>query len=343
MTSATYSARLGEIADSQFDAALRRAGLGRFVAARACPGGLFGQNVFLTATSGEYVFRGAPHWYAGGPNDAWQFPKERLYADLLHAGTRVPVAWPQILDASCDHFPWPYLIMPRLPGASLGSPPALEHDDAVAVAAAMGDALAGLHALTCLFAGDFDPDIRAIAPYPSGYGVHLAGELDRSRAAARARNALTPEDEAWLDSLLDADACTPGPAATTYVHNDFNLGNVLFEKADGVWRVSGVADLMTSGFGDPAADLVRPACAWLDADPAAADAFLAAYRAAGGPAAPTAARLALLVAHERLLIWEYFTRPDAPETGLRSRAFSPWASRYADRLAKRLLQGWDLP
>src|SRR5580658_3591727 len=108
MTSNSYSARLGEIADAQFAAAVERAGLGRFVTAQPITTGLFGQNVFLTTTDGEYVFRGAPHWHKGGPNDAWQFPKERLYAELLHSHGAAPIAWPQILDASCDHFPWPY-------------------------------------------------------------------------------------------------------------------------------------------------------------------------------------------------------------------------------------------
>lgn len=91
-TARTYSARLGAVGDDQFAAAVRKASLGTFVGAEPVTGGLFGQNVFLTTTHGEFVFRGAPHWRNGTACDAWQFPKERLYADLLQAQTAAPVA-----------------------------------------------------------------------------------------------------------------------------------------------------------------------------------------------------------------------------------------------------------
>jgi len=345
--STVYSARLGAIADAQFDAALTKAGLGRFVAAAAPSAGLFGQNVFLTSTAGEFVFRGAPHWFQGGPNDAWQFPKERLYADLLHDHTQVPVAWPQILDDSREHFPWPYLIMPRLPGANLSEPGALEAlppEDRLAVADAMGEALAGLHVLTWPFSGDFDPAVQGLAPYEGGYRAHLAGEVRRYRDEGRHAGVLSVDDEAWLNALLAADAATPEPEGGTYIHNDFHLGNVLLARqganghAEPRWKVTGVVDLMTSAFGDPAADLARLTCAFLDRAPPCAGAFLAAYRAAGGPARPTEARLAILVAYERLLIWSYFTRPDVAADWLEGQVFAPWTRRYADRLALLMAQ-----
>jgi hypothetical protein len=62
-----YTARLGRISPTQFQDALDRFALGTFVPAAPIPLGTFGQNVFVTATSGEYVLRGAPHY-------AWQFP-----------------------------------------------------------------------------------------------------------------------------------------------------------------------------------------------------------------------------------------------------------------------------
>ncbi|MBS0411625.1 MAG: aminoglycoside phosphotransferase family protein [Proteobacteria bacterium] len=347
MPATVYSARLGAIADSQFDAALADAGLGRFVAASSPSDGLFGQNVYLTSTTGEFVFRGAPHWYQGGPNDAWQFPKERLYADLLHNHTRVPVAWPQILDDSRKHFPWPYLIMPRLPGVSLaatGELEALPPEERLAVARAMGEALAGLHALAWPFSGDFDPAAQGLVPYEGGYRAHLAGEVRRLRDEGRQDGLLSADDEAWLNALLAADAVTPEPDGGTYIHNDYHLGNVLLARqganghAEPRWAVTGVVDLMTSAFGDPAADLARLAFAFLDRDPPCAGAFLAAYRAAGGPAHPGEPRLALLVAYERLLIWSYFKRPDVDADWLKGQAFTAWTRRYLDRLALLLAE-----
>lgn len=330
-----YSARLGDIEDHQFAAALTKAGLGAFMGATPIANGLFGQNVFLAADQGDYVFRGAPHWFDGGPNDAWQFPKERLYADLLHARTTVPVAWPQVLDDTCQVFPWPYLIAPRLPGLCLADPAArsgLSRGDFVEVAAAMGRTLADLQALTWEAAGDFDPDAQAIAPYPGGYHDHLAREIARQAADATANGRLTATDQAWLDGLIAADSQAPDTAAT-FAHNDFTLGNLLVTRDVEGWRVSGVIDLMTACFGDAAADLVRQSCAWFDTAPACVEAFLGAYRAAGGAAAPTPARLALLTAYERLLIWAYFTRPGVDSPFGADQTYRAWAQPYADRLA----------
>lgn len=69
----------------------------------------------------------------------------------------------------------------------------------------------------------------------------------------------------------------------TLVHGDFHLGQLV--RHAGGWRLIDVDDL---GFGDPAWDLARPA-AWYAAgvlDPDEWAAFLAGYRAAGGPAVP---------------------------------------------------------
>ena len=50
-----YSKRLGVIEPAQFQAALDRFDLGTFIAAAPIPFGLFGQNVFVTSTRGEWV------------------------------------------------------------------------------------------------------------------------------------------------------------------------------------------------------------------------------------------------------------------------------------------------
>lgn len=78
-----YSERLGDITDTQLQAALDRFGLGGLRSASPAPGGLFGQNIFLTTTEGEFVLRGAPHWNPAGEDD-WQFPKERFFSRLVH-------------------------------------------------------------------------------------------------------------------------------------------------------------------------------------------------------------------------------------------------------------------
>lgn len=340
MTGTVYSERLGAITDAQFDAATRKAGLGRFLAARQTSTGLFGQNVFLTTTGGEFVFRGAPHWRRTGaaleyaPDDAWQFPKEQVYARLLHEKGDVPVAWPQILDDSCETFPWPYLLTPRLPGLCLGDPAArtgLTGADFVGVAAALGEGLAGLQRLTSPFAGDFDSAAQAIIPFEGGYRTHLVEEIGRHAADARKTGRFDAGDDAFLQGLVAADA--PGGAAgpAVCIHNDFSLGNVLVDRSGGSWRVTGVIDLMTCEFGDPAADFSRLCCNWLDRGTLnCAEAFLTAYREAGGRADPSQARLDLLVTYERLMIWAYFTRPEVDHEAMRGKSFGTFMAPYLE-------------
>ena len=55
-----YSHRLGELSTGQFQAALDRFDLGQFIRAEPISAGNFGQNVYLTSATGEYILRGAP-------------------------------------------------------------------------------------------------------------------------------------------------------------------------------------------------------------------------------------------------------------------------------------------
>lgn len=326
----TYSERLGAIADAQFDAALRRAGLGAFVAATPAPGGLFGQNVFLTSTTGEHVFRGAPHWWNGARNDAWQFPKEQLYARLLAGAAKVPVAWPQHLDAAADLFPWPYLIMPRLSGIGLEDAEAraaLSPADHEAIARALGVGLAGLQALTSPFAGDFDPATGQIAPFEGGFAAHVAADVIQQVRAAGPR--LTEADRTWIDAqtaTLSQGAETPA----VYLHADFSIGNVLVARGEAGWAVSGVFDLMTSEFGDGLADTVRQACRYMDGQAPLARLFLDGWRDAGGVGASD--RLPAYVVRERLLIWEYFSREAHRAEWTRRTTFKTWCAPYVDAM-----------
>lgn len=325
-----YSQRLGTITDAQFDAALRRAGLGPFVAAEPAPGGLFGQNVFLTSTTGEHVFRGAPHWWKGQANDAWQFPKEQLYARLLAGASKVPVAWPQHLDAALDLFPWPYLIMPRLPGIRLEDPRArarLSGADHEEIARALGAGLAGLQALTWPFAGDFDPAAGTIVPFEGGFGGYVVSDIAALTEAAGRR--LTDVDRAWIEAQA-ATASDGADRPAVYLHADYSIGNVVLARGASGWAVSGVFDLMTSEFGDGLADTVRQACRYLDGAPLLARLFMAGWRDAGGVGA--AHRLPAYVIRERLLIWEYFSREAHRADWTRGTSFKAWCEPYLETM-----------
>jgi hygromycin-B 7''-O-kinase len=339
MATVVYSERLGAISDEQLDAAAQRANLGRFVGAAPTRSGLFGQNLFLTTTDGEFVLRGAPHWVNGAPNEQWQFTKEIFFARLLHERTDVPVPWPQHYDTRSDIFGWPYVIMPRLPGASLDDRTAratLTREDQHAVARALGAGLTRLHALRWPYQGEIDPSCE-FAAYPHGYVRHLADEIELMAASAERHAAINTADRAWLARVID-DACAH-PARTmggAYVHADYKLDNLVMHHAGNQWAVCGIFDLHTSCFGDGAYDVCRQACSYLDRDESLAVSFVDAWRQGADPAEINRAALTLYLTNERMKIWEYFTRPQHRADWTRATTFAAFAARYTTRLIDML-------
>ena len=342
-----YSKRLGKISDEQFAAATERLGVGTFVKAMPITSGLFGQNVFVTTSDGEFVLRGAPHWVdlsQEGPwnfqrNDLWQFSKEAFFARLLHEKTGAPVPWPQLLDKQSDIFGWPYIIMPRMPGVCLDDQAArrtLNEDQRRSAADALGSTLASLQKLEWSFAGDFDLSLQ-LAPYPGGHTQHVIRDTAKFTANARLNGSIDPEDDAWIRQVGETALVTPSGRPNVYLHGDFKLGNTTLSVATGAVAVAGVFDLHESRFGDGASDLCRQACSYLDFDPAMASSFIGGYRSRV-PNDPTIERrIPLYIVNERMRLWEYFTRPPEVSPWLKGKTFRDWARRYVDGIL-RLLQ-----
>ena len=306
MGSADYSHRLGVLHDAQFAAALERNRLGRFVAAAPVVGGLFGQNVFVTSTDGEFVLRGAPHY-------DWQFAAEAFFVDLLHRHTKVPVPWPYCIDATSDIFGWPYVLMPRMPGINLADPAVrseLSERDKCGVAAALGDTLIDLQALTHPHYGAYDPAIGTIRAAPGSFADWAIARNDEWIARCdAASDALTAGDRAWIADIVAA--ARPALAATgapTFVHHDYKDGNCTFVRVGDTWRVGGVFDLMECYFGDGEEDLVRSIQQYSTAGPARVQAFVDAYRARLPLRAGYPQRLAFYLLADQLVFWEYGQR-----------------------------------
>ena len=335
MATVVYSQRLGAIRDEQLDAAARRLNVGRFVCAAPTRSGLFGQNLFLTTTEGEFVLRGAPHWVNGAPNEQWQFTKEMFFARLLHEHTDVPVPWPQLYDPTSDIFGWPYVIVPRLPGSSLDDRTArksLSPDDQLALARSLGRGLARLQVLHRPVAGEIDPSC-VFATYPEGYVRHIASEVELMRDWSQAHGALTSPDRDWIACVIEAACQVPSAAGdATYLHADYKLDNLVVDPAKGTWEVCGIFDLHTSCFGDGAYDLCRTACAYLDRDKDLARAFIGAWQQKSGSPGVDLATLRLFLTSERMKIWEYFTRPEHRAEWTRTTTFTAFVSRYTKAL-----------
>ncbi len=174
-----YSNRLGQITDAQLQDVLDRFDLGVLVSTDTIPFGLFGQNLYLTSTAGDFVFRGAPHYY-------WQLPTEQFFAERLHRDTDVPAPWPYFVETDSDVFPWNwgYAIMPRMPGDALADPDvydALSDRQRLSLAEAQGAALSKLHEMASPIAGAYDIRTVSTRPFASGY---VGRTVERARASA---------------------------------------------------------------------------------------------------------------------------------------------------------------
>jgi hygromycin-B 7''-O-kinase len=323
---ACYSHRLGELSPNQFQAALDRFDLGRFLHAEPISAGNFGQNLYLTSTTGHYVLRGAPFW-------THQFPRERFFTDLLHAHTRAPVPWPYLLDSEDDIFGWSYVIMPCMPGLQLSDPQVkatLAPTDLSAIARAMGETLAELHRLTWPCAGQYDLATGTIRPFDIPYGewVLLRIRLFVQEAASLS-DRTTAGDIAWVEQVIarTQDALAV-PFQPCFLHGDYKEGNLVVVKSEGTWQVSGVFDYMDAWVGDGEQDLSRTTAVFADEDPDLACAFLASYAQHRSLRPGCAGRFALYMLYERTLIWQFGQRHGVwwePDLTLRE-----WASPYVD-------------
>ncbi len=343
--SIVYSERLGAINDLQFEAVAARLNLGRFLKAAPTTSGLFGQNVFVTTTTGEFVLRGAPHWVKG-PNetswrqeDRWQFTKERFFASQLHERTNAPVPWPMLHDESSDILGWPYLVMPRMPGVCFDErsirkalPPEHRRD----VAVALGETLAEMQRLTGPFAGDFGITSISLEPYALGDTQHVIDETRAIVKMAVLHGAMTDDDQVWIEAAVARALEAKGPRPITFVHGDYKLNNLTVMQSGDGWRVSGLFDLHESRFGDGAIDIARQACSYLDTEPELAAVFIDSYLRHVAAAARIEAMLPLYIVNDRMKIWAFFTRPDARAAWSEGKSFQGWAERYLDGLLKLL-------
>jgi hygromycin-B 7''-O-kinase len=321
-----YSRRLGELSPDQFQAALDRHNLGRFLHAEPIAAGNFGQNLYLTSTTGQYVLRGAPFW----PE---QFPSERFFTDRLHASTRAPVPWPYRVDPDDDIFGWSYVIMPRMPGLQLSDPAvqgAFTAHDRHGIAQAMGETLADLQELTWPCAGRYDLETDTIRPFDTSYGEHVIARIRGFvREAASLSDRTTRADIAWVEEVIAGNrSALAVPFQPCFVHGDYKEGNLVVEQGEGAWRVSGVFDYMDACMGDGEHDLARSAAGFADEDLDLVCVFLDAYARRRPHRPRSAERFAIYMLYDRTILWQFGQRHGVwwqPSLALRE-----WAGPYVD-------------
>ena len=350
MAGQIYSHQLGLITDEQFQAALDRFQLGRFRHAEPIPFGLFGQNVFVSSTKGEYVLRGRPHF-------AWQFPTEQFYAHFLRERAKVPAPWPYQIDPGTDIFGWSYVLMPRMAGLQLADSQIREQLpqlDRQAIAAALGENLAYMQQAKWPFAGRYraattavepfelalelawpfpfesDPELAATPRIQISYSQRVKACLLQLLAKAHAANpaATTHKDLDWVQGYLEAaENALDDTFAPCIVLEDYKRENLVVVHDSDRWKVSGVFDLMSAYFGDGEADLSRQFAVYLDEDSLLASTFLQGYLSNNKARPGFSERFPVYRLLDRAIIWEFLHRHE-PTWWDGSQVFRDWASRY---------------
>jgi len=326
MTNETYcSRRLGSITHRQFQTALDRFQLGRLVNVEPIIEGGSGQNVFLRTENKSFVFRGCPHY-------PWQFPKEKYFADLLHHKTSVAVPWPYLIDNDETIFGWPYAIMARMPGLQLSKPEilnALSQPDRKEIAVALGITLGMLQELTCNTPGNYNFKSNDIIPIDECHHSWVSKRIFRDvRVAKEVHRSITDLEEKWALRLLEkarpylTDEFTP-----VFVMQDFREGNVVVDKLEKNWQITGVFDLMESYFSDGEIDLCRNMSCYIDEGcPKLAAEFIKGYRKRRVFRPGYLERFPVYVLLDRLIIWNFLH-----SRGIRivkNVSFRDWVSRY---------------
>ncbi len=291
-----YSERLGVIDAEQLQTVADEFDLGTVMGAEPATVGLFGQNIFLETTEGEFVFRGNPHGHI-------QLTKERRVAELINERSSLPVPWPYEVSDDTELFGWTYAVMPRLPGTN-GTilSESLNDDGKVALARAHGEGLARLHETSSDFFGPYDAqldDFFAMDDF-SDWALH---RLDHWRNACRAVNGLSTEAELYIDEVIKS--CSPAlsePFTPVLVHHDFTVGNTNFD--DDI-KMCGVFDLFEAYLADGEEDLVR--MLW-QFNSGQREAFVGAYTDTRPLRPGSSDRLALYALSDWMVICEYGKR-----------------------------------
>jgi hygromycin-B 7''-O-kinase len=299
LESRKYSEHLGVIDGKQLQQACDLFDLGTVERAEPPSAGLWGQNILLSTTKGEFVLRGKPQ-------SPQQFPKERVVAAEIHARSSLPVPWPYHISKDIDPFGWSFAIMPLLPG-TMGASIWDAADDEVRLdlAAAHGAALAQLHQAAFDAPGPYDPQRETFVATDDFRGWTL-GRIESLRGQCRAIDALPADAERYIDGLIvSCSDALAEPFVPVLVHHDFSLANTNYEPFEDGYRATGVFDLGEAHVGDGEEDLVR---FLFRRRREQRDVFVATYVSEQPLRAGAGDRLSLYALADLLFMWEVSQR-----------------------------------
>ena len=291
-----YAGSLGEISGEQFDKALQKLNLGNLIKVQKVPCGVVGQNVFLTSTKGEYVFRGRPFYDE-------QFAVEKFAVENLREKTSVTTAYPYIIDNDTDIFGFKYAVMPRLSGIQIANGGTiiinLSKDERLKIARAMAETLAEMHILKYKSDNQF--------PFPYEYKSSEAyAEWVIGRIINEIEDLIDIKsgDIKFITEIVEKNKnALSVPFEPHFLMGDFKEDNVLFSNDNGEWKVSAVFDFAMSNFGDCERDLSRIYAIYVDEDVNLAKEFINTYMKLNPPREKFLERLKIYSLEERKGIW----------------------------------------
>lgn len=253
------SNRLGVIDNDQLQAMLDKFKLGTLISFEKTANGAMGQTLFVTATEGNFVFKGNP-LYEG------QLREERFFIENLHKRTTVPVPMPYCIDDSGEIFQWNYALMPRLIGNHLNTIDFTANpNEKFVVAELIAKTLLEFHSWKATDFGDLNTFDFSINPFEKSYKHWLFNRIMFWLEDAKKYSKITTEDIWWVENLLKQSEDVFEKLKTpTFIMGDFKPGNFLiFRKKDRL-EISGVFDFTNSYFADPLSDLIKMVTYYID-------------------------------------------------------------------------------
>jgi aminoglycoside phosphotransferase (APT) family kinase protein len=163
---------------------------------------------------------------------------EQRWLPVLAPLLPLPVPTPVRIGRADDNYPWPWSVLPWMPGATADQSPPHAYQ-----AAAFGAFLRALHSVQSPPCSD--------APTSAVRGVPLSARIESFDARWASLQGKSTVATPHIQRIWDAALAAPIDAARTWLHGDLHARNVLVEN--GVF--TGVIDWGDLTSGDPATDL----------------------------------------------------------------------------------------
>jgi len=232
--------------------------------------------------------------------------------------------------------------MPRMKGKQLKDKnikDQLSREDKRDIAQAFGENLAEMQKLTWDFSGQYDLQTGLIKAFDKLFDQWVTGRIRELATLCSTYNDKTPKADAeWVNQIIEEGMEAMKVAFTsTFVMHDYQESNMVVDKVNGKWEVTGVFDLMENYFGDGESDLPRMFIAYIEEDINLAYIFLNSYLSKHKIRPGFERRFPVYMLMDRLIVWEWAQRNgkcwwDSKFT------FRDWCKKYA-QLDKSRLNG----